>query len=44
MNAWNIAAFEGDLNVMKKIMELAKERLITDEIKMKCYYVETTRE
>jgi len=33
MNAWNIAAFEGELNVMKNIWELAKERLITDEIK-----------
>jgi len=31
-NAWHIAAFGGEVDVMQKIWELAEERLTTEEI------------
>ena len=33
MNAWHIAAYRGNVDVMQKIWEWAKERLTTEEIK-----------
>ena len=33
MNAWHIAAFRGNVEAMREIWELAKERLTTEEIK-----------
>jgi len=33
VNAWHIAAFWGNLDVMQRLWELAKERLTTEEIK-----------
>ena len=44
MNAWKIAAFEVELHEMKNRWGMAKERLTTEEIKKKCYFVETMRE
>jgi hypothetical protein len=43
-NAWHIAACKSKLYVIQKIWELAKERLTTEEIKMKCYYAQIVRE
>jgi len=42
--AWHITAYGGELVVMQKIWEWAKERLTTEEIKMKCYYAQTMRD
>jgi len=33
MNAWNIVAFRGNVEVMREIWKLAKERLRTEELK-----------
>ena len=42
--AWHLAAAFNNVDVMQKIWELAKEKLTTEEIKKKYYYLQTMRE